>query len=135
MAPSTTTSDPLVKALHEFNRWRFYDCHETLEDVWREAGGKSAAAAPGAGFYHGLIKLAAGFHHLLRGNYHGAVTLLADGLRLLSPYAPTCQGVDVTGLLQETRACLERLEELGPGGLGAFDRGMIPRVRWIEKGE
>lgn len=135
MAPSTTTSDPLAKAVREFNRWRFYDCHETLENVWREAGGKSAVAATGAGFYHGLIKLAAGFHHLLRANHHGAVTLLADGLRLLSPYAPTRHGIDVAGLLEETRACLDRLQDLGPGRLDAFDRGLIPRLRWVENGE
>lgn len=135
MAPSTTTPDPLVKAVGQFSHWRFYDCHETLENVWREAGGKSAVADTEAGFYHGLIKLAAGFHHLLRGNHHGAVTLLADGLRLLSPYAPTRHGVDVAGVLEETRACLDQLRNLGPGGLDAFDRGMIPRLRWVENAD
>jgi hypothetical protein len=60
----------LAKAIAEFNSWRFYDCHETLEDAWRDLGGKASRRAGGdpgmADFYQGVIKAAAGFHHLLR---------------------------------------------------------------------
>ena len=45
-----------ARAIAEFNSWRFYDCHETLEDIWREVGGKGQAAAELAGFYQGIIK-------------------------------------------------------------------------------
>ncbi len=34
------TRDALARGIREFNNWRFYDCHETLEDVWREVGSK-----------------------------------------------------------------------------------------------
>jgi predicted metal-dependent hydrolase len=81
----------LAKAVREFNSWRFYDCHETLEDVWRECGGKAAGkdAAkrdPLADFYQGIIKAAAGFHHLLRGNYDGTVKVLGEVLLLMSTF-------------------------------------------------
>ena len=122
-----TPGHALLKAVQEFNSWRFYDCHETLEDVWREVGGKSSGAAL-ADFYQGIIKVAAGFHHVLRNNHRGAVLLLADALRLLAPYRPATLGVDVEELAKAVRACLERIEALGPGRMPEFDRGMIPRI-------
>jgi len=117
----------LARAVAEFNSWRFYDCHETLEDVWRESGGKDGREAA-AGFYQGLIKLAAGFHHLLRGNHRGAVTLLRDGLALLDPFRPVYLNVDVQRLIDDGRPCLDRVLELGPSHIAEFDRALIPRV-------
>ena len=117
----------LVQALEEFNTWRFYDCHETLEDVWHDAGGK-VDGGEYANFYQGLIKAAAWFHHVLRGNHKGAVTLLSDSLRLLGPYGPATLTVDVKSLTASVRSCLERIEDLGPDGLSRFDRGTIPTI-------
>lgn len=129
--PGPHTIDPLAKAVQEFNSWRFYDCHETLEDVWREAGGKSSEAEL-ADFYQGIIKVAAGFHHVLRDNHKGAILLLADSLRLLSPYRPRTLGLDVEALMQGTRACLERIDALGPERLQEFDRATIPTIELEE---
>ena len=128
------TPEALAKAVREFNSWRFYDCHETLEDVWREAGGKSSAIRQAqndrdvADFYQGLIKIAAGFHHILRDNHKGAVLLLADSLRLLAPYRPHALEVDVESLIEEVRRCLGQIEALGPERLVEFDRGTIPTI-------
>ena len=118
-----------TQAIAEFNSWRFYDCHETLEDVWRQAGGKSQDAVL-ADFYQGIIKIAAGFHHLLRGNHKGAVTLLSGGLALLESFRPACLGVDVQRLIDDVRPCLDRILELGPRRLSQFDRSLIPSIRF-----
>jgi hypothetical protein len=128
---SPEASGELKKAVGEFNSWRFYDCHETLEDVWRASGAKGDPTGA-TNFYQGLIKAAAGFHHVLRGNRKGAVNLLSDSLRLLEPYAPECLGIDVERLVGEVGACLRRIEELGEGRLAEFDRGVIPRIAWVE---
>ena len=124
-----TVRDALRKGIEEFNSWRFYDCHETLEDVWRESGGK-AVDAPLAGFYQGLIKVAAGFHHLIRDNHKGAVNLLSDALRLLEPYRPAALGVDVEGLVAGVRRALDAVVGLGPGRLRDFDRSLIPTIKY-----
>ncbi len=134
--PSLTDLDPdtreaLAKGIAEFNSWRFYDCHETLEDVWREVGSKGEEATL-ADFYQGIIKIAAGFHHVLRDNYKGAVNLLSDASRLLERYRPVTLGVDVEQLLHDVRPCLDRILELGPDRLREFDRGMIPKIAWGE---
>ena len=52
------TREALAKGIAEFNNWRFYDCHETLEDVWREVGSKGEEGTL-ADFYQGIIKIAA----------------------------------------------------------------------------
>ena len=128
-APDPAVRDALRKAIDEFNAWRFYDCHETLEDVWREAGGK-AQDAPLAGFYQGLIKVAAGFHHVIRYNHKGAVNLLSDALRLLGPYRPAALAVDVEALIADVRRALDAIAVLGPAGLRTFDRSLIPAIRF-----
>jgi predicted metal-dependent hydrolase len=130
--PALTDLDPgtreaLAKGIAEFNNWRFYDCHETLEDVWREVGSKGEEGTL-ADFYQGIIKIAAGFHHILRGNQKGAVNLLSDAFRLLEPYRPATLGVDVEALLSEVRPCLDRILELGPEHVREFDRTLIPQI-------
>ena len=135
--PPPSPSDPsqaLARAVRQFNTWRFWDCHETLEDLWRQAAGspgREDSPPTGVGladFYQGIIKLAAGFHHLLRGNHRGALHLLDGGLRLLEPLRPRCLGVDLDPLLAQVRACYDRIRELGPGRLQEFDRSLIPTI-------
>lgn len=129
--PDAAAREALAKGIAEFNAWRFYDCHETLEDAWREIGGKGRADTF-ADLYQGIIKTAAGFHHLLRGNHKGTVNLLSDALRLLSPYEPAALGINVQEIYRQVRGCLDRVEELGPKGLGDFDRSTIPRIDFNE---
>ena len=132
MSPRTTlpplTEDAkreaLAKGIREFNSWRFYDCHETLEDVWRAEDGDLAD------FYQGIIKVAAGFHHLLRGNHKGTVNLLGHALTLLEPYRPSCLGVNVQRLIDEAGACYQRVRELGPKRLSEFDRAALPQIEY-----
>lgn len=116
-------------AIEQFNTWRFYDCHETLEDIWRELGAK-ASEAQLANFYQGIIKAAAGYHHLLRGNYAGVLKVLGDTARLLSPYRPRTLGMDVDALLRAIEDTLAIARELGPDHIREFDRALIPRIDW-----
>ncbi|MEE8347180.1 MAG: DUF309 domain-containing protein, partial [Dehalococcoidia bacterium] len=96
--------------------------HETLEDVWRAEGGELAD------LYQGIIKVAAGFHHLLRDNHKGTVNLLGHALILLDPNRPSSLGVNLPRLLEETDTCYRRVRELGPKRLAEFDRATIPRI-------
>ncbi len=129
MSPRTTLPplteeerEALAKALRQFNSWRFYDCHETLEDVWRAEGSELAD------FYQGIIKVTAGFLRLLRGNYKGTVNLLGHALILLEPYRPSCLDVNVQRLIGEAGACYERVRGLGPKRLAEFDRSTLPQI-------
>ena len=127
MTADAEAAERFAEGIRQFNSWMFYDCHETLEDIWRETGAKGDDATL-ANFYQGIIKAAAGYHHLLRNNYRGAVNLLSDTFRLLEPYRPATLGVDVERLLADVRASLERIEELGPERLSEFERERIPVI-------
>ncbi|MEO7665454.1 MAG: DUF309 domain-containing protein [Dehalococcoidia bacterium] len=126
MAPDPPPT--FAEAITQFNSWRFYDCHETLEDIWLETGPKGDNSTL-ANFYQGLIKVAAGYHHLLRGNYNGVMKVLGDVPRLLAPYHPQTMGVDVDTLVGAVEATLARMEELGPERMREFDQSLIPTIR------
>jgi predicted metal-dependent hydrolase len=117
-----------AEAIAQFNSWRFYDCHETLEDIWRETGPKGDDSTL-ANFYQGLIKAAAGYHHLLRGNYNGVMKVLGGVPRLLAPYRPATLGVDVDALVAAVEATLARLAELGPERMREYDQAGIPTIK------
>ena len=109
-----------------FNAGEFFDAHEVLEDLWRDAVG------PQRELYQGILQIGVGFHHLTNGNHHGATTLLGRGIaRLGSLESDQCGGIDCGSLLNAARRCRELLVELGPTRLTEFDRGLIPQVQWL----
>ena len=61
------------------------------------------------GLYHGILQIGVGFHHWRNGNFHGASTLLEEGIERLRDFAPQCQGVDVGALIADATAARERL--------------------------
>lgn len=112
--PGTPPPVELVKAIGEFNSGLFFQAHETLEDLWR------VTPYPLRLFYHGIIKLAAGFHHVEQGNQKGALSLLEGAVRCLRPFGPRYMGVELTLLLDDTRDRLSRLDGVhwqSPNGL------------------
>ena len=82
-----TPPTPLASAVRQFNEGRYWDCHETLEDLWRET------PYPLRFVYHAVIKSAVGFHHLSRRNRNGAKVKLSDAVRLLSLFQPEILGI------------------------------------------
>ncbi len=71
-----------------FNSGRFWDAHEAWEEVWMPD-----RKAPDAGFYKGLIQIAAGCLHYGRHNRRGAVNKWRSGADYLRPYLPSNHGV------------------------------------------
>src|SRR4030065_829155 len=103
---SSVLSAALAKGIEDFTTHRFFECHETLEDIWR------AEPRPLRQFYKGVIQVAAGFHHLGRNNWKGTVNKLESGTRYLEPFRPRYLGVDVQRLLDEGRGLRSTIPEL-----------------------
>ena len=82
--------------------------------------------------YQGILQIGVAFYHLGRGNYRGAVNLLASGLALLETFPAICQGVDVAGLIAQARRAQATLLELGPGRCAEFDATLIPAIQLSE---
>ena len=88
-------------AVDQFNRGRFFDCHETLEGVWVRLRG------PSRDFFQALIQVSVGFHHLGRGNRVGALRTFAKARDRFEAYPARYLGFNVAG----ERARLEALRE------------------------
>src|SRR2546422_9049291 len=98
-------NDPrLVKGIDEFNRRLFFECHETLEEIWLEEHGEDRA------FYQGLIQVAAGYLKWEQGVLIGAIKLWRTGLEKLQAYPASHLGVDLGSFIPEVKACLAVVE-------------------------
>jgi predicted metal-dependent hydrolase len=101
--------DPrFIKGIDEFNQELFFECHETLEEIWLEDHGEDRK------FYQGLIQVAAGYFKLQQGVPAGALKLWRTGIEKLEPYGPVCLGIDVGSLVSAVRKNLEDLERVEP---------------------
>jgi hypothetical protein len=117
--------DVLALAVQQFNGGRFFECHETLEEVWQNERG------PLRNFYKGLIHVAVAFVHIGRQNYFGGNRLFRTAQEYLAPYRETgAMGFDVARLLDETRAAHAVLIGLGKAGIAHYDLGDTPKFRW-----
>jgi len=93
-----------AKGLAQFNDRLFFECHDTLEEIWSGVRG-----AP-RDFFQGLIQAAVGFYHLGNNNRAGARTLLGRSLERLGRYPPRYAGVELEPLRAAVGAWLRALE-------------------------
>ena len=122
-----TDSPPgqLLQAIREFNRQEWFECHETVEDLWIGSEGEVRD------FYQGLIQIAVALHHWRNGNFGGAISLLKGGAGYLGHVAGACQWVDVAGLIADAGRLRAALEELGRERMEALDQALIPRIKTV----
>jgi predicted metal-dependent hydrolase len=110
------------KGVLEFNRGLFFECHDSLEEVWAGIRG------PGRDFFQGLIQVSVGFYHFSNANRGGALTLLRRGLKRLELYPDFYGGLDLLALRAEVARWAERIEagEEFPGSLEALPKYRPP---------
>lgn len=113
---------PLTHAVDQFNSGLYWDCHETLEDLWR------ATPYPLRHFYQAVIKIAVGFHHADRHNAKGARNKLSEGLRLLKPFTPTFLGLDTDSLALEVQDWLNALGQNSRVDWAYLDKKSEPAI-------
>lgn len=116
-------SRTLLQAVGEFNRGEWFDCHETLEDLW--VGSEDELRW----FYQGMIQIAVAILHWSNGNYGGSVSLLTSGVNYLQRVSPVCQRVEVATLVAEASAFREELTRLGPERMAELSETLLPRIR------
>lgn len=112
----------LQKGIEQFNHGEYWECHETLEGLWRQE------QRPIRALYQGILQVGVAFHHLVRRNYPGAVKMLRRGLPRLRGIPEVCQRVPVAELARAARAVYDRLVELGPDQIQLFDLETLPRI-------
>ena len=112
----------------EFNSGRFFESHESFEEIWQEEHGRVR------NLYKGLIQVAAAFVHISRGNFVGADRLLRTGVGYLQPYrAEGAMGFEVEGICRAAEAARGEVLAHGPAGLAAFDFALRPTYAFDER--
>ena len=98
------------------NRREFFAAHEALEIAWMDE--KSAIRD----VYRGILQTAVAYLHIQRGNYRGAIKMLARCQQWLAPFPAVCRGIDLHRLREDIRAVEKNVIRLGPDGLKSFDQ-------------
>jgi predicted metal-dependent hydrolase len=103
--------DPrLLKGIDEFNQGLFFECHETLEEIWLEEHGEERR------FYQGIIQIAAGYFKWEQGVPAGAIKLWHSGLEKIEPYAPVYLGINVESFVAAVKENLTELKAIQEKG-------------------
>jgi hypothetical protein len=90
----------------------FFAAHEAWETAW-----KQARRTGDEELFKGLSQMGAGYVHLLRGNRHGAITLLRRGAGRIGAYPDGSRGVATAALSERLEADAAAVEagRLVPG--------------------
>jgi uncharacterized protein len=94
-----------AQGVDEFNRGYFFECHDTLEDMWTGLRG------PARDFFQGLIQVSVAFYHLDNGNRAGASSMLQRALKRFAAYPDRYFGFDLGAHRAELRAWLDRIRD------------------------
>lgn len=91
------------QGVREFNEGLYFECHESLEDLWNGVRG------PSRDFFQGLIQVSVAFLHLARSNPAGAQSTLGRALKRLSAYPDRYYGFDLGPYRARLAARLETI--------------------------
>jgi uncharacterized protein len=101
---------------------RYFPAHEAWETAWKQARDTDDAE-----FFKGLAQLGAGYVHLLRGNAHGAKTLMRRAARRIGAYPDGHHGVATVELTAQLEAHASAVESgaLVPGEHARFEPPVV----------
>ncbi len=112
----TFETKAFFRGLREFNEGRFFECHDTLEEIWMGTSGRERI------FLQGLIQVSVGFYHFGNGNPSGALSQWGKGIDKLSGFGDEFGGVELRALLESVRQWTAR----AVGQLSGAAAGRVP---------
>jgi uncharacterized protein len=86
-----------LEGIKLLNTGKFFEAHEVLEDIWREAPAEERK------YWQGLVQVAVALHHHSTGNIVGARSVMARAARNLGPCSTEWHGINI-GELQRVLA-------------------------------
>jgi predicted metal-dependent hydrolase len=117
-----TMEHGIVEGIHLLNTRKCFEAHEELEAVGLKAKGHRKT------FLHGLIQVAAAFHHYAHRNPAGFRSLLEKGCTKIERFGAEAEGLDLAGLMLELRPWREHLDRSSHHALPAPP---LPRIKLI----
>lgn len=119
-----TKENQFKQGVEQFNSGYFFECHDTLEDIWMDEVGHDRL------FLQGLIQVSVGFYHLFNKNFKGSVSQFTKGLKKLDQYRPAHRGVELELFMSEVLAWRERAEGGLRGEEVGLDEAHVPKIRY-----
>lgn len=113
-----------IKGLEELNRGEYFAAHESLETAWM------AEKHPGREMYRAILQIAVAYHHIVNGNYHGAIKMFFRMRQWLSPLPDRCRGIDLRKLKEDSEMVYLELRKLGVEHIQQFDLNLLRPVRY-----
>jgi uncharacterized protein len=83
----------IIDGIRLFNAGHYFAAHEALETVWLKATDDRKT------FLHGLIQVAAAFHHYTLGNRAGVRSLLEKGCAKLARFGIEFESIDLAAFM------------------------------------
>ncbi len=101
MSEQSTTSfkESLLIALNLFNKHKWYEAHDALEEIWNSVDGDERQVI------QGILQVSVSQFHLSKGNLNGATILLGEGLGRIKNRTKINLGIDLESFCR----CLENL--------------------------
>jgi predicted metal-dependent hydrolase len=106
-----------------FNRARFFDAHEALEDVWRSL----PRDRPSRRHLQGMVQLAVAFHHESKGNHVGAHSVLKRAMRNLNGADDSFPHLDLDRLRGELELWRRYLDDSVSAGAKKDEKKLYER--------
>jgi predicted metal-dependent hydrolase len=97
------------RGVEQFNQGYFFECHDTLEELWAGLRG------PSRDFFQGLIQTSVAFYHLTGGNHAGAASMLERALKRYRKYPDVYFGFELAHHRAELEGWLARIRNGEPG--------------------
>jgi predicted metal-dependent hydrolase len=126
MSDGGATHPSFAEGAGHFNAGRYYEAHESWEDLWRTLSGRDRL------FLQALIQASVALHHLERGNLAGARQLARSTFSKLAVLPPSMWGVDCDALADELAARLDPLLGPAPPRPEDLPRGLPPIVLRVD---
>lgn len=123
--------DQFCQGIEEFNRGAYFECHDTLEDLWHGTRGRDRL------FLQGLIQVSVAYYHFFNKNYKGATSQFTKGLGKLEGYRPSHNDIELDHFLKRVVAWLAIAEQGLAGEVITVDETTVPKLQstFILKGE
>ncbi|MEI7816986.1 MAG: DUF309 domain-containing protein [Desulfuromonadales bacterium] len=116
-------SGQMLLAIRQFNSREWYDCHETIEELWLGEKGEMRD------FLQGTLQISVAMLHWHNGNHGGAISLLTSGVTYLKRVPDVCLWVDVATLIADSDKVRLALESLGKDHMESLESTLIPQIK------
>jgi uncharacterized protein len=120
----TSMDDAFRNGIRLFNSTKFFECHEVLEAMWLKEQGEEKV------FLHGLIQVAAAFHHYTRRNHAGFRSLLEKGWTKLERFGNIRREIDLAELRAQLQRWRKYMDEQEQKVEPQVSLPLLPHIHW-----